>query len=155
MKRDTLRNGILMLIDCIPTLNINLETAAETWFLLLKDLADEEFQEAILEICKEGNIPYGTSIPAFIREKAGAGAQDDALDAWELASKALKGDVAVKDLPEPIKRALVSVCPDIRMVQSSELKWIRNDFLKTYPSMKRRENLKLLREHPEIKFLED
>ena len=150
METKTMKEGLGLLRVAFRK-DFDQETAS-LYSSMLMDLPEENFVQAIKELLNTSR--FLPSI-AEIREKAGASSQDDALDAWELAAKALKGDVAVKDLPEPIKRALVSVCPDIRMVQSSELKWIRNDFIKTYPSMKRRENLKLLREHPEIKFLED
>lgn len=86
MNEDNFIQGIAFLKSAFPTKEIN----AKLYFEALKDISDEDFEKAILEIIQKTTDLYpGSNLIAMIREKVTGSTEDQALIAWTQARGAI------------------------------------------------------------------
>jgi hypothetical protein len=70
MTKEALARGFALICTAFPNLGLN-ETTLDVWAMLLEDLDDAPFLNAVIRLCREEKQLYpGTNVVALIRERA-------------------------------------------------------------------------------------
>ncbi|MBA7533862.1 hypothetical protein ES705_26108 [subsurface metagenome] len=117
----------------------------ELWSKMFKDHTDEELKEAVIKHIKRGEFfPRISNIIEMIE-----GSQEDEPEfAWIYLREKIEGKGYYQSVSFPKYPAVGAVieamaedwCKFIEMLTASEEKWIKKEFIKIYPIMKRRGN---------------
>ena len=86
MKQEIFAKGLIFIREAFPSKEIN----AKVYYEALKDISDEDFENAVLEIIQKTKDLYpGSNLIAMIREKVTGSCEDLALIAWTQARAAI------------------------------------------------------------------
>lgn len=139
LSRDAFDRIMQRLLDVYPNRKLN-KHQLETWFLVMRDMTEEQLQAAVLLHIRNGD---DWPTPAKLRQNIGlvdpgmADPKQRALVAWPVVKGSIKrvgGHLSV-DFDDPLVNATVRALggwEDLTMKTSDELKFVMHEFLKTY-----------------------
>lgn len=139
LPRDAFDRIMQRLLDVYPNRKLN-KHQLETWFLVMRDMTEEQLQAAVLLHIRNGD---DWPTPAKLRQNIGlvdpgmADPETRAIKAWDAVSRAIKsvGGYTSVDFDDPLTNASVRSLGGwewLTNLTSDELKFKRHEFLKTY-----------------------
>lgn len=146
MTRECFAKGVFSFITVFRDIKATKENQ-DVWYSLLKDLTDEQFEIAIMRICREVKEFYPTTnFVALVRDMVIEKTEDRALFAWESVSKAMAvhgAYVSVK-FDDPVIHSVIDLMGGWACTcHLPQDVWMRKNFIDLYQTMAKK------REHPE------
>ncbi len=112
------------------------KTTQDVWFNLLKDLSDDEFEYAVMKICREVKEFYPTTnFVALIRDQVTVKIQDMAIFAWDAVVKAMaqRGAYSSVMFDDPVIHSVVGIMGGWSEFCHIPLdQWMRKNFVENY-----------------------
>lgn len=111
----------------------------EIWKELLKDLSDQDFEVAVIKICREVKDFYPTTnFVALVRDQLKENQQDVITLAWEQVLKSFKHAGESVKFADPVIHSCLEMMGGWQKIfnwEEKEMKWIRKEFFDLYPTM--------------------
>lgn len=120
----------------------------KVWFMLLKDLTDNQFLYAVTKICRERTSFFPSdNFAGLIREQLKVDVGTEALMAWDAVKKAManKGPYCSVKFSDPVIHSVVKIMAS-GWAEFCEIpcdKWMQKEFERNYVAMANR------KDHPE------
>jgi hypothetical protein len=145
MEAETFVKGITMIRECF---NLNPDTTVlKTWAMLLQDVGDRDFIEAVVHICRHvQRLDKDVNVAALIRNQIQAQKNLSGDEAWQEVLKALSrvGRYRKPEFPErpALQEAIESVgWQAICDCENSKMGVMRAQFLKAYEACQGRKRM--------------
>lgn len=142
MENETYDKGMALLSSVLPNLELS-KDRLKTFRMLLDDLPDEKFKDAIVRICRETKELYpGTNIVALIREKAQGADKHDlhvrVIMAWHAVQQAIEqhGHYVSVQFDDPVIHSCVQALGgwiELCSTNTHEMVWKEKKFKEVYP----------------------
>ena len=137
MTAENFKKGMLILRETFPERFREMDkTAMQVWFQILNDINDQEWENAVLFICRNHEKP---PVPATIRQTAKQNAHVlSAEEAWAIVWEGVRQGQDKYDDPVVQKTYDAIGYTTWRNLTYSDVNVVRAHFYRTYVAMKRR-----------------
>ena len=144
MTDDTFKKGLAVFTTTFTNIKPSDETH-KTWFMLLRDLTNEEYLYAVMKICREVTSFYPTdNFAALIREQLTANIDNEALLAWIAVKKAtvVHGAYTSVMFSDTVIHSVVKIMATNweEFCQLTPDTWMQKDFKRNYKAMTQRDD---------------
>ncbi len=147
MTNNAFKEGLAIFTATFSAVKTDAKTL-EVWFMLLKDLTDEQFLYAVTKICRDQTKFFPSdNFAALIREQIAVNIDTEALIAWEAVKKAMahQGAYCSVKFSDPAIHSVVNIMASgwAEFCHIPLDKWMQKEFEKNYKILSSRS------EHPE------
>ncbi len=147
MTNTAFKEGMVIFTTTFSAVKSDTKTQ-KVWFMLLRDLTDEQFKYAVTKICREVKTFFPTdNFAAMVREQLAVNMDNEALIAWEAAKKAtaLQGAYTSVKFSDPVIHSVVKILSSgwSDFCHIPQNNWLQRDFIENYKAIANR------KEHPE------
>lgn len=143
MTKEIFSKGLAILMSCVKDFPLDSQKT-EVWYMLLKNIPDEVYLNAIKNIAQSTKDIYpGTNIVAMIREQTQPNIEAEAALAYAKVERAFKkaGIYSSVCFDDPVIHGVMFVMGgdkawiDYCDLEAEEVKWWRKDFERLYPQL--------------------
>ncbi len=146
MKINIFNKGIVMFLTTFPNMEFK-EEVLKTYKMLLNDITDEQFKQAIVKICNNIREIYpNTNFVALVREQLKVDTKNNSIIAWYTAKKAVS-EISLYRSVSFKNKVINSVIMAFGgweqfnlLFKDEDDKWIQQRFERCYEAMAYRNN---------------
>jgi len=147
MTNKAFKEGLAIFSATFSAVKLDTKTH-KVWFMLLKDLTDEQFVYAVTKICREQTKFYPSdNFAALVREQLVVDTDNDAVLAWAAVKRAMsvKGSYCSVQFSDPVIHSVVRLMATgwAEFCHMPMDKWMQKEFVNNYKILATRDK------HPE------